>query len=72
MPLEGAVAGGHTRCPWQCVLWRLGAGAGAECRCRVPLLDVYGSVRFGAWVLVPLQGAAHEHLLHSFAIWGLC
>ena len=39
------------------------------CRSRVLLPDVDNSVRFGAWVLVPLHVAAHKNV---FAIWGLC
>ena len=31
---------------------------GCWCRCRVLLRDVDGRVCFGAWMLVPLQGAA--------------
>ena len=35
------------------LLWSLSAGAAAGCCCHVG-----GRVRFGAWVLVPLQGSA--------------
>ena len=38
---------------WPCALWSLGAGAAAGRCCQM-----CGRVRFGAWVLVPLQGAA--------------
>ena len=47
-------------------LWSLSARAAAGCRSRVLLLDVHGRVRFGAWVLGPLQGAAaaaHKYIV---------
>ena len=47
-----------------CALWSLGADAVAGSCFRVPLLDVYGSVRFRAWV-VPLQGATPHFFLLS-------
>ena len=68
VPPQSAAAG----CLWPCVLWNLGAGAGAD-YCMLPP-DLHGRVRFGAWVrchcrmplhlrawvLVPLQGAGAE------------
>ena len=55
-------AGRWCRVPLLDVLWNLGAGATFRCqmfmtvcRCRVLLQDVYGCIRCGAWVLVPLQ-----------------
>ena len=46
--------------PWLCALWSLGAVASGGCCCRVLLPDVFGHVRFGAWVrtLLPLWGVA--------------
>ena len=53
VPLQGAAA----RCLGLCA-WRLGARAAAGCRRKVPLPDAYGRVRFGAWMLAWLPGAA--------------
>ena len=59
----GAAAGCRckvlAKCQWPCVLWSLGAGCRgplpAGCCCML-LPGVYDRVRFGACVLMPLQG----------------
>lgn len=52
VPLKGAAA----RCVWPCAC----VGGAAGCCSRVLLRDVYGHVRFGAWMLVLLRVAPRE------------